>query len=92
MDEMDEEKSRDQVAETIAGFVHQNAPDVGDGAADNDSLEHLDSLEMLQLIAFIESTFGILVDDSDVRPEHFETVRAVAGYIDGKRRSEVCKD
>lgn len=89
---MSDEKSRDQVAETIAGFVHENAPDVGDGAAEIDSLEHLDSIEMLQLIAFIESTFGVVVDDSDVRPEHFETVRAVASYIDGKRRSEVCRD
>ena len=89
---MDEEKSRDQVAETIAGFVHQSAPDVRDGAADTDSLEHLDSIEMLKLIAFVESTFGILIDDSDVRPEHFETVRAVARYIDAKRRSEIRKD
>ena len=89
---MDEDKSRDQVAEIIARFVNQSAPDVGDRAADDDSLEHLDSIEMLQLIAFVESTFGIVVDDSDVRPEHFETVGAVARYVEGKRRSEVCKD
>lgn len=92
MAEMDEEKSRDQVAETIARFVNQSAPDIGDGAADSDSLEHLDSIEMLKLIAFVESTFGILVEDSDVRPEHFETVRAVAKYVDAKRRSAVRKD
>jgi acyl carrier protein len=92
MAEMDEAKSPNPVAETIAGFVHQHAPDVEPRAADDDSLEHLDSIEMLQLIAFVESTFGILVDDADVRPEHFETVRAVARYIDGKRRSEVCKE
>lgn len=89
---MDEEKSQDQVAETIAGFVHESSPDIRDGAADSGSLEHLDSIEMLKLIAFIESTFGILIDDSDVRPEHFETVRAVARYIDAKRRSEIRKD
>ena len=89
---MDEEKSRDQVAETIAGFVHQSAPDVRDGAADTGSLEHLDSIEMLKLIAFVESSFGILVEDSDVRPENFETVRAVARYVDAKRRSEIRKD
>lgn len=89
---MDEETSRDRVADTIAGFVHHSAPDVQDGAADTDSLEHLDSIEMLKLIAFVESTFGILVDDSDVRPEHFETVRAVARYIDAKRRSDIRKD
>ena len=88
---MDEEKSRDQVAETIAAFVHHSAPDVQDGA-DIDSLEHLDSIEMLKLIAFVESTFGILVADSDVRPEHFETVQAVARYIDAKRRSDIRTD
>ncbi len=89
---MDEEKSREQIAETIASFVHQSAPDVRDGAADTDSLEHLDSIEMLRLIAFVESTFGIVIADSDVRPEHFETVRAVARYIDAKRATDIRKD
>ena len=90
MAEMDE--SRDQVAETIAGFVYQSAPDVRDGAADTDSLEHLDSIEILTLIAFVESSFGIVVNDSDVRPENFETVRAVAKYVDAKRGSAIRKD
>ena len=52
------------------------------------SLDHLDSIDMLDFIAFIESTFGVRVHDADVRPENFETVGAVVRYVRGRTKEE----
>ncbi len=49
-------------------------------------LEHgiLDSLGVLELIDFIDSTFGIAVADEEILPENLDSVGAVSRYILGK--------
>jgi acyl carrier protein len=44
-------------------------------------LDGLDSLEMLQLLTWLESQFGIQVREQDVRPEHFGTVGDLTRYV-----------
>ncbi len=41
----------------------------------------LDSVGILDLIEFIEKNFGTALDDTDMVPEHFEKVRAVAARV-----------
>ncbi len=41
----------------------------------------LDSLGRLQIVAFIEKTFGIRVPDEDVVFENFQSVNAMAAYL-----------
>ena len=41
----------------------------------------IDSLAILRLIAFIEKTFDITVEDEDVVPENFETLSTIGDYI-----------
>jgi acyl carrier protein len=41
----------------------------------------LDSLGILQLVAFIEKTFGIRIPDEDVMFDNFQSVRAMADYL-----------
>lgn len=41
----------------------------------------LDSLGILQLVAFIEERFGIQVPDEDVTFENFMSINALAGYL-----------
>ncbi|MEN4012625.1 MAG: acyl carrier protein [Chloroflexota bacterium] len=44
----------------------------------------IDSLGILQLVAFIEEKFGYNVPDEDVVIENFMSVNALAGYLDQK--------
>lgn len=45
----------------------------------------LDSLGILTLVDFLESTFGIAVEPEDVTLDNFETVRAIADLVASKR-------
>ena len=45
----------------------------------------IDSTGILELVSFLESEFGIVVADEEVVPEHFESVRAIAAFVDAKR-------
>ena len=56
--------------------------------SDTDSLvDHgvIDSLTMMELIGFLEQTYGIQVTDDELIPENFETLSAIAGFVDQKR-------
>lgn len=41
----------------------------------------LDSMALVQVVGFIEERFGLRVGDSDLTPEHFSTVAAMAAYL-----------
>lgn len=41
----------------------------------------LDSLGVLDLVAFLEDEFGISVADDDLVPEHFESLRSLAAFV-----------
>lgn len=41
----------------------------------------VDSTGVLELLMFVEETFGIKVDDEEVVPENFDSVRELARYI-----------
>jgi acyl carrier protein len=47
----------------------------------------LDSLGVLQLVLFIEEKFSITVSDEDVVYENFNSIFAIARYIDEKKSS-----
>ena len=41
----------------------------------------LDSLSLMRLVAFVEERFGVVVDDVDLVPEHFDSVDAICAYL-----------
>lgn len=45
----------------------------------------IDSLGIFQLVAFIESEFGVEIDDDEVVLENFETIAALVDFIESKR-------
>jgi acyl carrier protein len=47
----------------------------------------VDSLQIVQLVGFLESHFGIFVDVEELVPENFETVSAVVAMVERIRRS-----
>ena len=45
----------------------------------------LDSVRLLQLIAFIEKQFGILISDAEMVADNFRTIARIASVIESKR-------
>ncbi len=46
----------------------------------------VDSAGIFSLVAFLESEFNITVPDEDIVPEHFETLRSVAAFVESRQR------
>ncbi len=46
----------------------------------------IDSLGILQLVSFVEATYGIRVPDTDLVPDNFDSVARLAAYV--KRSSD----
>jgi acyl carrier protein len=44
----------------------------------------VDSVGVMELVAFVEENFGVKVDDLDVTPDNFDSVSKLAGYIHKK--------
>lgn len=68
----------------IADFIRENF--VFDGPAVDPEASFLesgliDSTGILEIVLFVEETFGITVADDEVIPEHFDSVRRLAAYV-----------
>lgn len=48
----------------------------------------MDSTGLISIIAGIESTFGIILNDDDITPMHFDTVLSVAALVEKKTRED----
>jgi D-alanine--poly(phosphoribitol) ligase subunit 2 len=61
--------------------------DLGDLGASDSLLERglLDSLAILKTVTFCEEHFGISIPDTDVLPDHFESVSAIAKLVERVR-------
>jgi acyl carrier protein len=73
----------------IRDFVRSNflVPD-GTPLTDNASLLELgivDSTGVLEIIGFLERTFGVAVEDDEIVPENLDSVERIAAYV--KRKS-----
>jgi acyl carrier protein len=44
----------------------------------------VDSTGMLDVILFLESEFGITVEDRETTPQNLETIARIAAYVDRK--------
>jgi acyl carrier protein len=44
----------------------------------------IDSTGVLELVCFLESTFGIEVQDDEMLPENLDSIRAITGYVTRK--------
>jgi acyl carrier protein len=45
----------------------------------------IDSLGILQLVSFVEEQFAVQIPDEDVVLENFQSVSALASYLDQRR-------
>lgn len=85
------EKNPQTVEESVRQLMIERAwLEQQDSVSDTDSLvEHgvIDSLTMMELIGFLERTYEIQVTDDELIPENFETLSAIAGFVEQKRTS-----
>jgi acyl carrier protein len=44
----------------------------------------IDSLSLLRLIGFIEDTFQVEIEDTELSPDHFETLNVMVDLVEGK--------
>ena len=42
----------------------------------------IDSVGVMQLVAFLERTYGITVGEDDLMPENFDTLAAIAAFVE----------
>lgn len=47
----------------------------------------LDSTGVIELVSFLEKTFGITVADEEMVPENLDSLSAIERYVSGKLRS-----
>jgi len=82
------------VPDRVRGFV---IDDLGwEGAADelSDDLPLiragvLDSFGVLMLVQFLESAYGILIEDGDITPAHFGSLASIERYVECRNPSGI---
>lgn len=78
------------VKEQIRAFIAENFlfnPDGFDLSDDASFLDEgvVDSTGTLELVMFVEDTFGVEVGDHEIEPENFDSVNKLAAYIQRKQ-------
>jgi acyl carrier protein len=81
--------STEPIRETVRGFLASNFY-VADPAmlADDTSLVEsgiVDSTGILEVLAFLEQTFGLQVADSEVVPANLDSIRNIVAFVGRKR-------
>lgn len=59
-----------------------------DGLQDSDLLRQkgiIDSTGVLELIAFVEKTFALSIDDREIIPENLDTIERIADFVQAKK-------
>ena len=46
----------------------------------------LDSIELMQVVAFVEKTYGVAIDDTEILPENLGSLTAIAALVERKRQ------
>ena len=70
----------------IRGFVAETLLFSGDGFDYSDDASFLqsgmiDSLGVMDLVTFVQSSFGVAVDPAEITPDNFDSVNRLARYI-----------
>lgn len=76
------------VKEKVRAFVLEYAADKGLTELKDDELlltnNIIDSLGSFRMIAFLEETFPLTIEDTDMVPENFQTLNDVERFVVGK--------
>lgn len=74
-----------QIIEELSNFlIEKKYIEKGQNIDATDSLIEngiIDSVGMLNLVEFIENRFSIKVDEDDLMPENFDSLKAIEDYV-----------
>jgi acyl carrier protein len=78
--------NQDIVVRQIRQFLVQQFPATKNVGNDEPLLDNglIDSLGILEVVAFLEKEFGIAVSDNDLLPENFGSVRSLSNFVQQK--------
>lgn len=80
--------SKADVKELVRAFVLEYAAGRGVTEIKDDepllTTNIIDSLGSFRMIAFLEETFPLTIEDTDMVPENFQTLNAVETFVAGK--------
>ena len=78
-----------EIKEQVRTFVRSNfyVPEAVTLSDDASLLEQgiIDSTGVLELVTFIEDSFGVTVDDSEMVPQNLDSVDRIASFVGAKR-------
>ncbi len=74
---------------SMRDFVQRHIDVPIDDGDDVFGLGHVDSLFAIQLVLFIERSFGIKVENRDLDLNNFRSVNAMAAFVEKKRGATV---
>jgi acyl carrier protein len=75
-----------EIESDIRTFIAKNLLYSGDGFRYSDDISFLeegivDSIGVMELVAFVEEKYKFRVNDQDVTPDNFDSVNRLASYI-----------
>jgi len=78
-----------EIKEQVRAFVTSNFYLADPAALEDDAslLDRgiIDSTGVLEVITFIEDTFGITVEDSEMLPENLDSIERIANFVARKK-------
>lgn len=84
---------RERIEGIVLSFIRRELVGTEELAIDPDeslfAAGYVDSVGIMRLIAYVETTLQLRIPPTDLVPEHFRTVRAMAAYLDGRTRAAV---
>jgi acyl carrier protein len=68
----------------MSNFFVQDVTGLTDSASLLD-LGVVDSTGVLEIMGFLESTFGVTVEDDEIVPENLDSIERIAAFVERKR-------
>lgn len=82
----------EQISIALKQFILEKFPLARKRGIDHDTFllqsGIVDSLGILELVAFIENEFGITVSDDELMPENFQNIAMMTSFVAGKASSD----
>lgn len=78
-------ETKQRVREFVtSNFFVQDAAGLTDSASLLD-LGVVDSTGVLEIMGFLESTFGVTVEDDEIVPDNLDSIERIAAFVERKR-------
>ena len=78
------DSTRDQIGEFIRSELVIEADEVINNDTNLFSSSIIDSMNLLELVSFLEQTFSIAISPTELTLDHFDTVDRIADYVASK--------